>query len=1315
MSIKPIVINILSPKNNSFEVKSTHIFNKKVTGGEEDLEIGDIFDIDSVEDVIFPTEIKVKEKEKINMDDILVFPEDTLTDFKLKIYTALGIPIYRQHMFIQIRNSLLNMKYRVTADGAVDTNIYNMFKFEDKLIVPIDMDLYNSREIIRVEAQDSFTTINDIYLNYGVTTYNIVDLNDFMDEHKTTLSEYARADRFQLEILYYGFIVKYFPIMTFDVFAVYAKSESEVKSNFSKMFRSKALINNEKAILSKVYEKKKGFDEFNPEIIESDDKEVSVSIKSALITVDRQRKFVRPTLAGGILSINIRNLFDTLRINKDILAVKAKLEYQGQSFQLLKTGKDFIETPHLKYYNTLLFATKIKNSNVFVIMFDNGKYSIKVNWQETFGIGFKTTFDLIRDKINPIIDRINSMKTAFNSTDRINTITKGNSEFIEISISINWKQPMIKPVFNELMAKFSQYYKAGIFKKLPGKGDFAIIKGVTGYDIRRLEIQAPVDNHYSHFSDPKIRAKWESLYESGRRATIMHRTTDVKIDVINIKEREFKYFYSYIINMFYYFSKETKEFIPKNFIVEVTENKLKRLKEYDPVGYDFKHQGSNIVYSKICQKPHQPIIYSENEYQFLPDSMKKKTVKYWNHTTQMPAYYLCPNKKFPYFSLISGVHPNNLCIGCCKITPQGIGDSKKAKIYRMCIEDHEYIDDKTSNTSSRYIMSYGKDMEFKRIGKPPENLEKFLMYNTKLGEEVKNVLKSYNYYLYGVNQNSPSIPNIGAFYCIISALNITAAKFLLSVSKCISKNNDIFKILLDGDLQKYFRSAEDFVSFLPQIFENSLQHDLDWNRLFIDLLKFCYNINTIIFDDYSKRTSGTSAKLIIKSKIKLVLFEKIKHVEDFIPEEFGTPKKYLILIRRNERGGDDKLYYPMYIIRPRNFFKNKLIEKRIFTNKDNLIIVIRKMISDMLKKVIEVKSNLDLLLISEFVENTKYEVKYKFINNKNMCYAVILTLKGKECYIPIESSFHKKDSTSNYKPFYRKDYELNYKTLTSCISAINEYIIKKSRKMRIIDVEGNVIPIYPLIKVKKFLILNGKTIGFTDSKFYYYFDDFKVIKNPYYLRYDPDDVNKAIIAMDKIEDNRTKLKYISYYYKHIYDLLVFELTNYFDVQRNNIIRKKIKPILNNSKKLSEYINENDINKILGMTSIYSGKKLQKKFDTISFEFDKSELIEMLSSDIKDLVKFLKNIFKKITIKGVIKNEKFPNIFSPCYYSNNAYCKNGKLLIDKSVDLNAFIEIIASEIKNPLTSRFILSSIFNFNLINYHKFIKYKNESLFLIK
>ncbi|MEM3062325.1 MAG: hypothetical protein QW303_02080, partial [Nitrososphaerota archaeon] len=151
------------------------------------------------------------------------------------------------------------------------------------------------------------------------------------------------------------------------------------------------------------------------------------------------------------------------------------------------------------------------------------------------------------------------------------------------------------------------------------------------------------------------------------------------------------------------------------------------LKLYDPNLYQFKRFGSDLVYSRICQKTHQPVPYTQDEYEKLDKETKNKAVKYWNFTTNRPLYYICPDQRYPYLQFITEKHPLNYCLPCCmKVKKE---KTKKDFIYNICMESHSY--EGQIDSTSRYIMNYGKQLEINRISYLPDILRKYIKQSSK--------------------------------------------------------------------------------------------------------------------------------------------------------------------------------------------------------------------------------------------------------------------------------------------------------------------------------------------------------------------------------------------------------------------------------------------------------------------------------------------------------------------------------------------------------------------------------------------------------
>lgn len=735
-----------------------------------------------------------------------IYPEDKISEFKEKLFIASGIQPYKQHLFFMLRDNPIPLRYKVTIDGAtIPINIVKQFQNDETIKgIPVDRRIYESRDSIKIEAYDQFFTMSDIYHKYATTTYYLFNVDMFIKNKE--LVEEILSDNYQLELLYYSFIMMYWPQMTLDVFKIYLKSSNEMSEIYPDLAPSKNLLQQiyetQNKILSEKYKllldadngykKNPKFKEYNPEFITKSGvgKALTVSIKNATLVVEKERQYVRTQFGISIASqikIDVRNLFDKMRITDDIPLIKVKLLRGRSPFVLTKTrdpnivGGENIRAIfeqvkyqlQMPYWNTILFVVRAKDSQgkpisstltskyLIIILYDNGKYQIKSFWSEDEQMDFKKIDIIMQKSTAPVIDTINSLgRFVFASSERLNKITQLNSEFSELSMSLFWKKTLSINQFKKVLDNLSNDFKANIIKPKEseaGLHEYLYFKGITGYDISQIEKYISLQNYYTYLSDANVKQKWISLFDQGRVVSFTHRTSDIKIEIQNIRETEFKYFYHYITSFLYNSDTTATDTAKLDIKPGVKINTLKLLKSKDPEAFIFKKYGSDVVYSRICQKDHQPIPFTPDELNLLSADEQARAVKFINYTTNNDIYYLCRKGKYPYLSFITGQHPKNYCLPCCKKTPaysSGFSisktpttwdeestfkkgtksdddddENKKARVYKSCLEKHEYIEQDEEYGSSRYVMNYGKDIYIGRIGKLPDSIQQYLLYN----------------------------------------------------------------------------------------------------------------------------------------------------------------------------------------------------------------------------------------------------------------------------------------------------------------------------------------------------------------------------------------------------------------------------------------------------------------------------------------------------------------------------------------------------------------------------------------------------------
>ena len=274
-------------------------------------------------------------------------------------------------------------------------------------------------------------------------------------------------------------------------------------------------------------------------------------------------------------------------------------------------------------------------------------------------------------------------------------------------------------------------------------------------------------------------------------------------------------------------------------------------------------------------------------------------------------------------------------------------------------------------------------------------------------------------------------------------------------------------------------------------------------------------------------------------------------------------------------------------------------------------------------------------------------------------------------------------------------------------------------------------------------------IGFIHNKLNYYHQPLpyklvKKLKNAPLERvlYHPDIVNKNLNMERAITDPRIQNITKNLYDYKLYELLLLEYIVFLNKEKNIELRHKIKKcIIKKDLKPDEIINEvsdliNSYYEIYGITDdsdilkitqqinnykiSHDKKTLFEKIDSSMYIFDKIKINSFKIMEKKKLISELHKLSKRIvqiesekSVTKVIGNlTEFPNMFISCQdiSSDVIYCKKNKLVITEK-NLTVLLEIMASDILNPIKSKWIFNIIFTDNIINFLKFIHRPNETI----
>jgi hypothetical protein len=1355
--------------------------------------------------------------------DIFIFPEDNISDFKKKIFIATGIPVYRQHLWYEFKGKAYPMNYKIIYNTALPIDIRSLYNHEKYFEgLPIDNYWYMIKDSLFIKAMDDFKLLEHNYYMFGVTEYFLVDLNDYIFPIRGNLEYLISKDMYSIKIIYYSFIMKYWPQLSLSAFGDYIKDVDILNERYPnlspQLYEVRQKYKMETRIIKKIYNTKIKNMKGNPNpptVSKSSNVKEKNMIVPINISITKCSLSIIDTFRINGSYVNLRNLFDVFELSESVKSMMCSVNINGRYITLTKLYKSE-KAPNIKIQpDTAVLTIIIDITNIlYIIINKDGNYKIESTWQDDKQVNFDNIYDYIDTLITPVIEYINTFdSTVLNS--KLTTMNKTNTAFIDLDISLFWKYNATTKMFDKLRSELDKYESAGIiFKNTSDEASVANTyyyrKGMYKYNFRRYNAFTPLNNQYQYLLDQDVSYKYKKYILLKKKIKFVHRFSDIRIDISGINENEYSSIISSVNGLMdtIPLSKEKP-----NDEAQLSK-KLKNLKEKDPNLYDLKKvYNSDIIYSKLCQKQKQPVIYNEPG---------KNRITFWNYTNNEVAYYGCPNPKYPYINFITSTHPKNYCLPCCyKIPPSTSKDDGKSIKYDSCINKREYTSVKKSVSKSRYIMTYGKQIEVGRISSLPETTLEPLFYNTYSVENTNvtdiECVKKEGWYVYGVSQNIKNVSYVGFVFCIAHVLGKNIIEF---IKETISKLNKLnWYSILNNDIANYFNTFDDFIQEITDVFIGNKQSVFElWNDIFIDIVYIYWKITLINFIDL---TTDVSIKINDISTYKL----KNKTTDDI----------HVLIISK------DRYFYPIYFIDTDSFFKTGSIIKKTYTIKDPVIVKLYDVVAS--HSGSQIKKSIDMSFIQSFVASVsnKYSATKYYINELNLCYGVHLintetyinpsnspkspnaskaskaskvpnnTNNGDEqgFFIPIKNSTYINiiaNKTITFEIPTESEYP-TWPTLDAFMKSINDFIELESNSQT-----SNGDSYTPIIIEKWILyrtvsqstsekkgLASDSIIGFVSDNLNYLISDSvdkptpesikamvslqsnskekpkdtskdnskdtsKDTSQPQFIRmyYRPHDINKAIHSNSKpLKDDRSLNIVKSLYEIYIYQILLIGLVDVLNKSKNNKIRQKIVYYITNytlkqnfNTELYELLKDyktdwNIIKKLFSMIKTGSDAKvssssmehyLQKEYiskkdlieviDNSLFEFDKFDITIFTRLDKKKLVSELTDMFKKLTIDADIDYEKydedqFPNVLTNCSANTPTtknkvvndsttqipYCVKDKIRIKKE-KLDVLIDIMASDILNPLKSS-ILNHIYFNNILDNFKFIIRKDENIMI--
>ena len=1009
--------------------------------------------------------------------DISVYPEDTLEDIKNKIFIACNIQYCKQHLFYYVDGQITTTYDIIIDDSVVKPDILKFIKVfldpkqQDTIIgIPIDKYLDKYKNSIIIEPLEPFTSVTDQSNNLIHNMY-VVNIDSILNLVKSDIQSVIK-DRYQIDLFYYGFVLKFWPAFSMSAFKTMITEPSDMDIKYPHLYRSYTRIKNmlaaEQTIIESVYNRSKQTILRQQEIEEYDG-----------IAVTRAKLFISPSELRFF--VNVRNIFEVIRVSKNIPVVVANVQPfdmgildQMDNFVLEKThisiasyrygpgaGKNidkFIKTPFKRSgINFLIVQNKTDNINIInkrihfveLTIYYDGYYHIESTWDESDRVNFTGIISKLTTVINPIIDTINKYKDI--TLPLGNTFDISGSRKTKLgSLVINtyWPHALSDVGFKNMKSRLKKYEDAGIISvksnQQPGTYTFYFKKNITkressfiNYTLERrmfsMGIKNSTVNKYDYLTNPDIRNIWNTVY-TGRMVKLHQKSTLLTLEIINVDIDEFKFINTYMLT---FLDSLIYGPDPINGVINPSEtntnvSRLRTLQEQDPNLFNLRQYDSNAtVYSILCQGERQPEILSKKDSKKYN---KSEITKFWNFTEQHSAYYRCPSKKYPYLQFSIGKHPLGYCIPCCKKT-KIVKNSRAFSKTNKCLTKFkiENIGSDGIQSATRHILTYGKEISVGRISFAPPAIADDLLY--------KSLDAPFVYRLIGVVQKTDTMVDAGFFYAIASAFEYESQDFVKELVDTIDILGDSYVNLANG-AAAVFATSKELNNALIDTFINTESEDkmfsvfgpggqahYIWKDLIISLIRIRFDIEIVEFIDVENTHINVAADEYKLSDIGNMIFKADAVAINKLKNSNATVCNIAIIIT-NKLGS-----FPFVAMDQKTFIRHTRgygPARRFFSSeystgefKDSVVKSLRQMLLTEVKyKCINSNKYLDLDTIDILCCKHNYIVEYNMINIRSMCYGIIIQIPDSDgkVYYPIPySSYYLKPKISGKSSAYIYD------------------------------------------------------------------------------------------------------------------------------------------------------------------------------------------------------------------------------------------------------------------------------------------------------
>lgn len=750
--------------------------------------------------------------------DLSVYADDTMEDIQTLVHIATGLPPWRQYISFITDSGAAGRPHRVSVDGMpISTNLAEALAdtAADRVAgAPVDRTLEQRREALRIDADGPFIGVE---VQPGVFIRRVFVTDLFAVVRPEIV---ARLDNYEFDLLYYGFVLRFWPRLASREAARLAFADpGRLAAEAPRLGRETAAAARAQRTATAAFARAahalyagRDADDHPSSVVEAT---LDIPVVATATIAAAAAVAAKPgvplditTLVNTSVNLSVADVFDRLAAGPSVPAAlirynrttelgavvptefvkRSQISYQQRPAEALEWLLAHRPTTK-RHVSMLLAAPGCTNDLAYGLVLDNGRVQARATWPEDRAVDFARAADTLRQALSPVMQTIDMLGAVAQPRGRV-VGNDADGVLAHITVVFTWTPPdghmLSSAEFQLLKAALRRMERAGCaapratasasssnayamtFRRGATPGRRAPAGALAAYDRAAAVDGAPL-NRYRYLVDDALWARWQMV--CGRAVVVRHRITDVRFGIDASDADELRLIRAYVNAALAELTLAARQ--PRASDAPRSQ-RLRRLQEIDPVLFDLRrHDANATVYSVLCQSDRQPIIYTEQEIASLPARRRDALVQYWNYTRNEPAYYECPSPQYPHLSFRAGVHARGYCVPCCKKTLPVKGSraetTNDACVAAALSEAPTAVPSFTTISASRHVLASGKAVPVGRLGDLPPSTERLLHAAARAPHRLLRE---------GVTQHLGIYPRCGTLFAIAGAVETKAQEIL---------------------------------------------------------------------------------------------------------------------------------------------------------------------------------------------------------------------------------------------------------------------------------------------------------------------------------------------------------------------------------------------------------------------------------------------------------------------------------------------------------------------------------------------------------